>query len=351
MDCHTESGSFIDEEQIETLIAENDIGRNSWKAAKRVTRSVFAALLTQNAPQKHGFPEDPETILKVHCNNGSPSYLISVTCVRVSCRASQFTPTKKAIVEFKLKVFSQAVALLLDPDNHGTEISSLWIESMGSVRTMDSNKKTFGIAGTLTFTSQVEIPPPYQLPAWILIVSVAGGLLLFTILTILLRKVIFPLFKCTGIDCSLYNFSILSCLWQCGFFRRSKRDLLLELRRGNAEFERRRLPASNPSTTSTARVSTSSSSRRQDRRPSTASSRGSAGSHVRVGRKRSFKTNFGEVERGGNILAVPVPATMPVVGESCSSPSTSARQREIPGAVDLTELRRLYAYADDDELY
>lgn len=41
---------------------------------------------------------------------------------------------------------------------------------------------------------------------------------------------------------------------------------------------------------------------------------------------------------GGSVLAM-----------SISSPGTSVKQRDIPGAVDLNELRRLYDYAHEED--
>ncbi len=43
---------------------------------------------------------------------------------------------------------------------------------------------------------------------------------------------------------------------------------------------------------------------------------------------------------GGSLLAV-----------AMASPGTIAKQREMPGAVDLTELRRLYSYDENMEYY
>lgn len=163
---------------------------------KRVKRSVNEA--SQSiwiTPEQGG----SVGTLKIHCNSPESSKsVVETKCMRVKCIASHFTPQKKAVVEFKLRLFNEVATKLLDLDNHHDQlqddidsITSLWIESVGQVRTLDSSheRKPFGEIGTVRFTTRLEMPPPYELPAWILIVAVGGGLLTFTVVAILLKKV------------------------------------------------------------------------------------------------------------------------------------------------------------------
>ncbi|CAL8087232.1 unnamed protein product [Orchesella dallaii] len=281
---------------------------------RRVTRSLVSWLneqfnsvgnLHRNGIDGVLVEHSEGAILRLNCDSKQ------VNCLRVSCIAKHFTPKKKASVEFKLKMFNNIAAALLDPQRHDEDITGMWIETVGSVRTLDSKGNSFGDVGKLYFKSQLVIPPPYDvLPAWILIVSVAGGLLLLTICTIILKK--------------------------CGFFRRSKRDQLrrrmeIEKRLGKKTSapNRNRSPPSGTHTSSTVRARTPSSLsfRRQN-------------SSIKSAKKTSLQRQRINPNNRGSLMGV-----------ECNSPGTIAKQRQIPGAVDLTELRRLYATIDQNELY
>lgn len=89
------------------------------------------------------------------------------------------------------------------------------------------------------------------------------------------------------------------------------------------ELERKQKVAKSPSSSSTVKMKTASRGQHRSTHPNEYSD-------VDVTAQCS--------SNGGSILAV-------------SSPGTIAKQREMPGAVDLTELRRLYSYDENMEYY
>lgn len=180
----------------EDVLIEEDYSIDNYTGAARIIQKQISrmkrSIWMDSAEEQAHF----SGILKIHCDPMQKS-TVDTSCLKVICTAYDFTPLKKAVVEFKLRMVNKVAAKLVNLENYKgmkeimdlDRIAGLWIESLGVVKTLSGNGKAFGDTGRLEFTSRLQIPPPYELPAWILIAAVGSGLLVFTVVTIVLKKV------------------------------------------------------------------------------------------------------------------------------------------------------------------